>query len=1069
MSGFDESSEFELLLEELERAASDLTGSDDQGSAPLDPSNFTSPDLDLNAGDLDPLFEDDGENWGRSPTKLTSEPKSLVDLRVLSLELPFSHDTGIHDELDEPIAEIEPGVVIDHKYEIVGPAPRTTGWEAQHVVLRQRFIVQLLDPAIVDDPILWPKFQSDIHSAGMLGHENIEFVTDFGRCVRYGAYLVKQWIEGPTLNEYLESEGTQSVDVAVGFAHAIGEALAAVHEIGIIHGRLSPDSIRYTSGADGPIWKLLDVCIPGGDDRLVAPEQLRGEATGPEADQYALALLTWKLMLGPDAEPDADASALPAPVVEVLQTAMSDMAFDRWPDIDTFLRELMQVAPPSLEPTIHPFDRREASRLIQERVEEEPSEPSASFADERPRSMRIDVDADALRPHVLVEFNTGARLRREYRRNMLAGGLFVPTVKQLPVGETLQVELRYPAREASIVVPADVVTYDRGTETRPSGFGVAFGPGARGDIETFVAGLNLGLGIAPGHVIEILRKVDRNASLDPGAAFLASRLGPNTTVGAARAMFSGLPYDFDQCLSALIDEQYVAVRPAEKKATRKPKPPRPKASPGRASSRQAAKASPSSAASAEQKRERQPEEEKPAVSESSSAPPSRPHTFEAQEWGDVDRVLETVEYFEEQGNFMAATRMLVSASENAPDVAVYHHRLGLLRARFEMNLSGAREAIARARELEPNNDDFSAAERYIATLVEISAVRTVWEEDFDWSMRWVRTEPKLGKSWFEGRHRGGVELVEVHWRVGDFEVASRDDRWAVVPENDVSFDALERRKAVNMRSRRQRVKRQLEIASRFGGLGPHFERRPVAATRTLNSTMLARTGAGISVQRHDGKPIQLSEGDVTEPKFAPDEQVLAWVEKCGDAWQFFVSPVTGPPTRRATFENRPLFEWLDDSSGLLVVERKSGRVQILDRRTGGKEITTLSGFLNLSLVPAMTPGEAVVVGRRVIGRETWLATHLNVRRGEVIDQYELPDGGTEGLLRADGKFALRLGDGRLLLADLPGGRVKLLSTVSAAEGSIRGANWEENSPLVIVEIVEGTVRVLSLDVDLLCG
>jgi hypothetical protein len=132
-------------------------------------------------------------------------------------------------------------------------------------------------------------------------------------------------------------------------------------------------------------------------------------------------------------------------------------------------------------------------------------------------------------------------------------------------------------------------------------------------------------------------------------------------------------------------------------------------------------------------------------------------------------------------------------------------------------------------------------------------------------------------------------------------------------------------------------------------------------------------------------------------------------------------------------------------------------------------VVTLSGFVKLRLVPGMRANQTLVVGRRVVGGEAWIATLIDLRKGEVVEQYELPGGGSDGLLRGDGKLVMTLDDGRLLLADLPGSRVKLLSTVSAVPGCLRGANWEENSPLCAVEIVDGTARILSLDVDLLCG
>jgi Tfp pilus assembly protein PilZ len=550
------------------------------------------------------------------------------------------------------VATIENGAVIDQKYEVLGPAQRATGgWEARHVVLRQQFIVQLLAKSVVDDPIMWRHFQDDIKAAGLLGHENIEYVTDLGRCPIHGAYLVKQWIDGPTLDQWLSDVGPRPASEAVEFAHAIGGALAALHEIGIIHGRLSSSSIRRLDRADGATWKLLDVCIPGGDELLVAPEQKRGEATGPEADQYAVALLTRQLL---------GDRGVPAELDAVLETAMHDMPLMRWPDVETFVAELSRASPEQPTPSIHPFDQREASRHVRLELLQD-SEPKATFADARPKSMMIRVLPEIAKPSVEVDFNTGARLRREYRRNMLTGGLFAPTAGQLQVGGRVGVTLRFSPRDAELKVDATVVSHDPGSPTRPRGFGVAFDVPSRQRIEAFVKGLGLGLGISPNDVLEVLRPLDASAKLDTGAAFLLSRLRSNVKVGAARAMFSGLPYDFDECVSALVEQGYISV-----------------GTPIPAGNRRAIPGS------------------------------------------DVARVLESAEYFEAQGNFMAASRVLESAAENAPQVGAYHQRLALLRARFDVDLRAAGESIRAARALEPTNQEFIDAERFIGTLVELA-------------------------------------------------------------------------------------------------------------------------------------------------------------------------------------------------------------------------------------------------------------------------------------------------------------------------------------------------------------
>lgn len=1136
--GLEEPSDFEQLLGELERAAEEIgslraeltTGVPAltvDGTPPSEAAGATLRDEDWGS-----TMADQSTPFLSGVQMLNEAPSSLVDLRALTMGEPLSH--VMTQPIDRSV-QLGPGVVIDHKYEVLGRAEGSrNAWEVRHVVLRQKFHVQLLARSIVDDPVMWPKFQHDIRAAGMLGHEHIEFVTDLGRCEQYGAYIVKQFIEGPTLEQWLEKTGPRTPREAVTFTHSIGEALAALHEIGIIHGRLSPRSVRRVDTADGPVWKLLDVCIPGVTDTFLAPEQSRGDATGPEADQYALAFLTWTMLVGPGGTLDDDPD-VPIEMRAVLRTALDDVPQQRWPDVDSFIAELSRSSPMEPQPSIHPFDRREASRVIEQELREksevEDQPPPQGFeSQQRPRSMSIDILlGDA--PAVHVQFNTGARLRRAYRRNMLAGGLFVPTSGDLPMGELVHVSLTFMPKAATLHVEGLVVTHDPGTPARPRGYGVAFEVGARQKIEKFVRELNLGLGIAPDDELHIRRQLDEDSVLEAGAAFLLSRLTNAMPVGAARAMFAALPYDFDECLSELIDKEYLEVRPpaeltrhrptprygmpsvteASKLDTRaEPRPPRPArermfnppqtARPPDAhlhnppETKRPSKPSQALANTAQPRQQQprpQPQQQQQPVQQAQPQQPrqherrptdeegpstkrrstqrvrTRPRTLRDHEWNDVARVIESVQYFEEQGNFLAASRVLTSATENAPEVAVFHHQLAMLKARFEMDILGAREAIRRARSIEPNNEEFEGAERYIATLVELSAVRVLWERPVVSSTRWLRTEPSLEMIWFEER---GMEQVVLHTVKfdGTSEQAVRPAGWRAVPQNDPEFDVLERRKPQPIASGRERRERQIELGRRFGGFGPHFVKEPLGATRTVNSTLTCTTRDGLRVFRDGTQLSHLSHNQARNPVFSYNDQSIAWAEEAEDGWRLHVAPITGPGDLRATLEGKPRFFWTDDSAGLVVHDTRSNNVLFVDKRIGEPRLLYAPrASVDVLVCDSCDDDSILVVAKQVVGRARWYCAWVDVRTSEIRGEYVLPAGARAGIVRSDGRIALQLHDGRLLVADLRRKIVKPLTTCTPDPASLTNTCWAIGAPLVVAELAGKTARVVAIDVEML--
>ncbi|WP_328450174.1 MULTISPECIES: serine/threonine-protein kinase [unclassified Amycolatopsis] len=114
------------------------------------------------------------------------------------------------------------------------------------------------------------------------------------------AYLVMQLVEGEDLSERLLT-GPLGLDEIVAMARRLADALAHVHERGVIHRDLKPGNVLL--GDDGAmitdfgVAYLLDttrvtaVGSVAGTAAYMAPEQVLGEPVGPPADVYALGLV----------------------------------------------------------------------------------------------------------------------------------------------------------------------------------------------------------------------------------------------------------------------------------------------------------------------------------------------------------------------------------------------------------------------------------------------------------------------------------------------------------------------------------------------------------------------------------------------------------------------------------------------------------------------------------------------------------------------------------------------------------------------------------------------------------
>jgi serine/threonine protein kinase len=163
------------------------------------------------------------------------------------------------------------------------------------------------------------RFEQEARAAGSLNHPNIVVVYDVGV---HGdlPYVVTELLKGETLRKRLR-RGPLPVRKALDYAVQVAQGLAAAHEEGIFHRDLKPDNLFITD--DGRV-KILDFGLaklaqwsrlseeedsgptlpatePGtilGTVGYMAPEQVRGRASGPRADIFSLGAVLYEALEG---------------------------------------------------------------------------------------------------------------------------------------------------------------------------------------------------------------------------------------------------------------------------------------------------------------------------------------------------------------------------------------------------------------------------------------------------------------------------------------------------------------------------------------------------------------------------------------------------------------------------------------------------------------------------------------------------------------------------------------------------------------------------------------------------
>ncbi|MFV0388999.1 MAG: VirB8/TrbF family protein [Pyrinomonadaceae bacterium] len=186
-------------------------------------------------------------------------------------------------------------------------------YKGRHLLMEKPVSVKVLSPALAVDEHIVERFSENARIVSRLSHPNILNVTDFGRDYDGTVFVVMEDAEGETLRDALLREGAFTVERAVRITRQIAAALSAAHANGIVHGKLSPDSILLTELGNGS--KLVKITDLGTFDEVVqtdfdeetpvenigylSPEQCANEGDYDErSDVYTLGIMLYEMLIG---------------------------------------------------------------------------------------------------------------------------------------------------------------------------------------------------------------------------------------------------------------------------------------------------------------------------------------------------------------------------------------------------------------------------------------------------------------------------------------------------------------------------------------------------------------------------------------------------------------------------------------------------------------------------------------------------------------------------------------------------------------------------------------------------
>ena len=289
--------------------------------------------------------------------------------------------TGLTPE-DEWALRFQPGEVVDGRFrieDVLGVGGMGAVYKAYDQQLKHWVALKAMLPELVADERAERRFYEEARIARTLDHPNIVRAYDVGSADDI-KYLTMQYIDGPSLRQWLEQRKQQgevvSMDEVLHIEEQVCAGLAYAHQT-TIHRDIKPDNVLLEGmvADDDGRWvppdgdwsrvqaKITDFGLAKllsashfsrsmhalGTAHYVAPEQIHSPGdVDQRVDVYALGVMTYELLTGTHVvgmkRPSARRDDVPEAVDDVIEKALEPNQTDRYETATAFWEGLSAAA-----------------------------------------------------------------------------------------------------------------------------------------------------------------------------------------------------------------------------------------------------------------------------------------------------------------------------------------------------------------------------------------------------------------------------------------------------------------------------------------------------------------------------------------------------------------------------------------------------------------------------------------------------------------------------------------------------------------------------------------------------
>ncbi len=203
------------------------------------------------------------------------------------------------------------GKTLENRYQLkklIGSGGMANVFEAEDLEENRIVAVKLLKKEYLTNEEFVRRFRNESRVISVLDHPNIVKVYDVN-FTGEDQYIVMEYIDGVTLNQYIHHQGQLRWKDAVHFLRQILQALQHAHDHGVVHRDIKSQNIMLLR--DGTI-KVMDFGIARfaredirsgrnkaiGSVHYISPEQACGEESDAKSDIYSVGVLLYEMLSG---------------------------------------------------------------------------------------------------------------------------------------------------------------------------------------------------------------------------------------------------------------------------------------------------------------------------------------------------------------------------------------------------------------------------------------------------------------------------------------------------------------------------------------------------------------------------------------------------------------------------------------------------------------------------------------------------------------------------------------------------------------------------------------------------